>query len=183
MEKLNSHWRIYETDEKIYKQNLLENIRYLSKKYVGELYFSWTTTNKLLKTTSKVLPMVLKKTGCPQHVKDLFFTEDNLVNMGKAWKSCNVKNYFQKMRYKDIKNAPTSKKILTPADKVSNTQRLNNNIYQSFLGNDIWTTEQKQTTTLEQKSQRRYQNRKTGRHLDKIEINGKNIVITKNLTV
>ena len=99
-------------DEKIYKQNLLENIRYLSKRYVGELYFSWTTTNKLLKTTNKVLAMVLKKTGCPQHVQDLFLTEDNLVNMEKELKSCNVKNYFQKMQYEDVKNVATSKKIL-----------------------------------------------------------------------
>lgn len=99
-------------DEKIYKQNLLENIRYLSKRYVGELCFSWTTTNKLLKTTSKVLAMVLKKTGCPQHVQDLFLTEDNLVDMEKELKSCNVKNYFQKMRYEDVKNVATSKKIL-----------------------------------------------------------------------
>ena len=73
-----------------------------------------------------------------------------------------------------MKQVQTSKKTLTPADKTSNTYRLNKNDYQNLLRNAITTSYKKANKNIGTKINKEgIKFAKQANILDKIEINGK----------
>ena len=78
--------------------------------------------------------------------------------MLKELKFRKVKNNFQTRLREDMKQAQTSKKTLTAADKTSNMYKLHKNNYQNLLRNAIATSYKKQIRTLDQKSRKKGSN-------------------------
>ena len=78
--------------------------------------------------------------------------------MLKELKFRKVKNNFQTRLREDKKQAQTSKKTLTAADKTSNMYKLHKNNYQNLLRNAITTSYKKQIRTLDQKSRKKVSN-------------------------
>ena len=78
--------------------------------------------------------------------------------MLKELKFRKVKNNFQTRLREDMKQAQTSKKTLTAADKTSNMYKLHKNNYQNLLRNAIATSYKKQIRTLDQKSRKKVSN-------------------------
>ena len=78
--------------------------------------------------------------------------------MLKELKFRKVKNNFQTRLREDMKQAQTSKKTLTAADKTSNMYKLHKNNYQNLLRNAITTSYKKQIRTLDQKSRKKVSN-------------------------
>ena len=83
--------------------------------------------------------------------------------MLKELKFRKVKNNFQTRLREDMKQAQTSKKTLTAADKTSNMYKLHKNNYQNLLRNAIATSYKKANENKNQ--EKRYEICKTSKYI------------------
>ena len=175
MEKLNfgySLQNIPTPEEKSYKLRLSEKIEIFIHKMRLKAVFFVNNNKKATEDYKQGFSYGLKSGRSPPQVKDLIRFKDDLVRKVKELKFCKVKNNFQNILREDMKQVQTSKKTLTPADKISDMYRLNKNDYRNLLRNAITITYKEANKSIGTKINKEgIKFAKQADILDKIEIN------------